>query len=459
MKKIAIFGSTGSIGTQALEIIAANPERLSAVALTCRENVRLLERQIEAFHPEIAVVGKESDARELRLKFPGVMILSGREGLITLAGGFDYDVMLNALVGIAGLEPTLAAIENGRRRNAAGRQDLNGSAALDAAFKGDMPADGLDVKGAGLNGQEPVSGIDVEGVVLKGGQRLVDSLDVSNTFKRTGFEIALANKESLVTGGRFVMDAAANAGVPIIPVDSEHSAIFQCLTGNSGNRIERIWLTASGGPFRGWSREQLNGVSVEQALAHPSWSMGAKITVDSATMMNKGFEVIEAGWLFGLSAEQIEVVIQPGSVIHSMVTFADGAVMAQLGVPSMKVPISYALSYPERWEMDVARLAFDEMDGIGLGRPEGAVAQSLNLAYNALREALAGRESAAICLNGANETLVENFLGRRIGFGDIIDTLQHIMARHASRPVKDVEDILVIDRDARREVHTTLQGL
>ena len=187
--------------------------------------------------------------------------------------------------------------------------------------------------------------------------------------------------------------------------------------------------------------------------------MGAKITVDSATMMNKGFEVIEAGWLFGLSAEQIEVVIQPGSVIHSMVTFADGAVMAQLGVPSMKVPISYALSYPERWEMDVARLAFDEMDGIGLGRPEGAVAQSLNLAYNALREALAGRESAAICLNGANETLVENFLGRRIGFGDIIDTLQHIMARHASRPVKDVEDILVIDRDARREVHTTLQGL
>jgi 1-deoxy-D-xylulose-5-phosphate reductoisomerase len=358
--------------------------------------VVLLERQIEAFDPEVVAVGKESDARELRRKFPTLTVLSGKEGLTALADGFDYDVMLNALVGIAGLEPTLAAIENGRRRNVA-----------------------------------------------------------SGRTQCTRFEIALANKESLVTGGRFVMDAAACAGVPIIPVDSEHSAIFQCMAGNSAKQVERIWLTASGGPFKGWSREQIDGVSIGQALAHPSWSMGPKITIDSATMMNKGFEVIEAGWLFGLGPEQIEVLIQPGSIIHSMVGFADGAVMAQLGAPSMKVPIAYALSYPERWELDVPRLAFSEMDGIGLSRPSGVVAQSLALAYDALREAVAGRDSAAICLNGANEALVENFLGGRIGFGDIIDTLKRIMARHVSRSVKDVEDILAIDSDARREVQTS----
>jgi 1-deoxy-D-xylulose-5-phosphate reductoisomerase len=384
VKRIAVFGSTGSIGTQALSIIKSNPRRLKLVLLTCRSRIDMLRRQIEALRPEAVAVEREDDAIELRREYPGLRIYCGRDGLNEAAQTVEYDVMLNAIVGIAGLEPTLAAIAAG------------------------------------------------------------------GTGKTSNLVIALANKETLVTGGRFVMSAAADAGVAIVPVDSEHSAIFQCLMGNDGNAIKRIMLTASGGPFRGYSLEQLKSVTVGDALIHPNWKMGRKITVDSATMVNKGLEIIEAKWLYGVEASRIEVVVHPQSIVHSLVEYEDGAVMAQLGFPDMLVPISYAFSHPERWATDARNINLITLRSLQFDEPAGETRRSLDMAYRVMRESEeSGRDSGAIALNGANEVLVQLFLDGKITFLDIINTLERVLDRHNSRMVKGIGDILEADRQAR----------
>jgi 1-deoxy-D-xylulose-5-phosphate reductoisomerase len=293
--------------------------------------------------------------------------------------------MLNALVGIAGLKPTLAAIKKG------GETD--------------------------------------------------------------GISVALANKETLVTGGRLVTEAARKAGVPLVPVDSEHSAIFQCLQGNQENPIKRIILTASGGPFRGYDRERLSSVTLGDALQHPNWKMGRKITVDSATMLNKGFEIIEAKWLYGIEASRIEVAIHPQSIIHSLVEFEDGALLAQLGNPDMKVPISYAFSWPERWATDNRALDLIGLRSLFFEEPLGEGRRSLDMAYRVLRESEeTGRDSGSIVLNSANEALVELFLAGKIPFLTIIDTLERILDRHDAKKIETIDDIFEVDKDARKAV-------
>ncbi|MBR5229278.1 MAG: 1-deoxy-D-xylulose-5-phosphate reductoisomerase, partial [Firmicutes bacterium] len=284
MKKITILGSTGSIGTQSLEVIRNNPDRFRVEALTCGSNADLMAEQIREFRPVFAVTASEEDALRLAKEFPYVEFAWGREGLVAAATG-DCDMVLNSLMGMRGLEPTYHAIKAGK-------------------------------------------------------------------------DIALANKETLVAGGQLVMDAVARYGVKMLPVDSEHSAIFQCLEGNEGRPVKKILLTASGGPFRGYSLEELEKVTLEQALKHPKWTMGAKITIDSATMMNKGLEVIEAKWLFGVEADDIQILVHPQSIVHSAVEFMDTSVIAQLGVPDMKIPISLALGYPDRLTSSDASLDF-----------------------------------------------------------------------------------------------------
>ncbi|MDR1953979.1 MAG: 1-deoxy-D-xylulose-5-phosphate reductoisomerase [Clostridiales Family XIII bacterium] len=384
MKRIAVFGSTGSIGTQALSIIASNPRRLKPVLLTCRSRIDMLRGQIERFRPEAVAVERESDAVALRREYPGLEVYCGKGGLRDAAREIGCDIMLNAVVGIAGLEPTLAAIDAAKAHGIA------------------------------------------------------------------GFTIALANKETLVTGGRLVITRAADAGALLVPVDSEHSAIFQCLMGNEGNAIKRILLTASGGPFRGYSTEQLKSVTVGDALIHPNWKMGRKITVDSATMVNKGLEIIEAKWLYGVEASKIEVLIHPQSIVHSMVEYEDGAIMAQLGTPNMKVPISYAFSYPERWVTDARNVDFITLGSLQFDAPAGDTRRSLDMAYRVMRESEEkAYDSGAVALNGANEVLVQLFLDGRIAFLDIIDSLEKVLDSHDSRTVKGIEDILEIDRQAR----------
>ncbi|MDR1043236.1 MAG: 1-deoxy-D-xylulose-5-phosphate reductoisomerase [Clostridiales Family XIII bacterium] len=378
MKRIALLGSTGSIGTQALEVIASNPRRLTAAILTCNSRVDVLRRQIDRFRPEAVAVGRAADAAELGREYPHIKIYCGPEGIREAIGAVDCDIVLNAIVGIAGLEPTLEAVKKG------------------------------------------------------------------------GLTVALANKESLVTGGRIVMDAAERSSVPIIPVDSEHSAIFQCLAGNDENSIRRLILTASGGPFRGFSRERLESVGLNDALIHPNWKMGRKITIDSATMMNKAFEIIEAKWLYGTDAGSIEVVIHPQSIIHSLVEFGDGAIMAQLGHPDMKVPISYAFSGPKRWTTDARSLDLIALRSLYFEEPSREARRSLDLAYRVLHESEAtGRDSGAIVLNGANEELVRLFLEGKIQFVDILDTLEYLIDNHEPTFVSTVEEVLKTDREAR----------
>ena len=272
MKRISILGSTGSIGTQCLDVISGNRDRFSVAALSCSKSIELLCRQIEEFSPVAVCVAEEADAAELSKKYSGIEFFHGDEGLRAIAAMEDCDMVVNSLMGMRGLEPTMAAIEAGK-------------------------------------------------------------------------DIAFANKETLVVGGQLVMDAVKRRGVKLLPVDSEHSAVFQCIQGSAGNEIRKLILTASGGPFRGYSAEQLKSVTLEQALAHPNWSMGKKITVDSATMMNKGLEVIEAKWLFDIPAEKIQIVVHPQSILHSAVEYCDGSVIGQMGLPDMRVPIAYALSY------------------------------------------------------------------------------------------------------------------
>lgn len=366
MKKIAILGSTGSIGTQTLEVIE-NQRDMEVTALAAGSNIRLLEEQIRKFKPKLACVWDTDKARELAVlvKDLPVCIVSGMEGLIEAATEVSADIVVTAVVGMIGIRPTIAAMEAGK-------------------------------------------------------------------------DIALANKETLVTAGHIIMPLAKERGVKILPVDSEHSAIFQCLNGEDKNAIHKILLTASGGPFRGKTRAQLKTVQVEDALNHPNWSMGRKITIDSSTMVNKGLEVMEAKWLFGVEMDQVEVVIQPKSVIHSMVEFEDGAVMAQLGTPDMKLPIQYALYYPERRFLPGGRLDFRTIGQIAFEEPDMVNFPGLSLAYQA------GKTGGTLptIFNAANERAVAKFLNREISYLTITDMIEGAMAGHTVIENPTVEEIL-----------------
>ena len=366
MKKIAILGSTGSIGTQTLEVVRETQD-IEVCALAAGSNIARLEQQIREFRPRLAAVWSEEKARELRIRTADlpVEIVSGMEGLIQVAVLEEAEILVTAIVGMIGLRPTIAAIKAGK-------------------------------------------------------------------------DIALANKETMVTAGHIIMPLAKEHKVSILPVDSEHSAIFQSLQGNEGNKIQKILLTASGGPFRGKKQEDLLNVTVEDALRHPNWSMGRKITIDSSTLVNKGLEVIEAKWLFGVDVDQIQVVIQPQSVIHSMVEYEDGAVMAQLGTPDMKLPIQYALYYPDRRYLPGERLDFWTLSHLDFGKPDLDTFYCLALAYEAGR---AGGTLPTV-FNAANELAVKKFLLKEIKYLEIMEIIEDCMRAHKNRPNPSLEEIL-----------------
>ncbi len=385
MKKIAILGSTGSIGTQALDIVDRHPDKYKVTVLSCAKRIERLEEQIKKYAPQLVCVSEESDALRIARQFPHIEVVWGEKGLITAAES-ECDLLLNSLMGMRGLAPTYYALKKGR-------------------------------------------------------------------------DIAFANKETLVAGGRLITDTikafgcgngAVSAKRPrLLPVDSEHSAIFQCLQGNEGKPVKRILLTASGGPFRGYSKEQLEEVTLEQALRHPNWSMGAKITIDSATMMNKGLEVIEARWLFDIDAEKIEIHVHPQSVVHSMVEFEDTSIIAQLGMPDMRVPISYAFAYPEREDNhDLPSLDFfAKAATLTFEKPDMEVFRTIKIAYDALK---AGG-SATVAMNAANEVLVQMFLDRKIRFVEIQEYIERILQEHQLVHELSLEDILAIDREVREK--------
>lgn len=378
MKKISILGSTGSIGTQALEVIAEHSDRFEVVALSCARSIELLCEQIKKFNPQAVCVDREEDAMAIAAKYKNLQVYHGMEGLEAIATMEDCDMVLNSLMGMRGLEPTMAAIKAGK-------------------------------------------------------------------------DIAFANKETLVVGGEIVMDAVKKHGVKLLPVDSEHSAIFQSLQGNEQNNIRRIILTASGGPFRGYSLEQLENVTLEQALKHPNWSMGSKITIDSASMMNKGLEIIEARWLFDVPVEKIQVVVHPQSILHSAVEYMDGSVIGQMGLPDMKVPIAYAFSYPDRLDMSGIGGSLDlfsPKDGMTFYPADINVFKPIGLAYEACRKG----GSYPVVLNGANEVLVDMFLNRKIRFIDIQNTLVKVMEEHEPKFGLDLEGVLETDLRIREEV-------
>lgn len=371
MKKIAILGSTGSIGTQTLEVVENNQD-IQVTALAAGSNITLLEQQIRKFRPCLACVWEETKARELKVAVNDldVRIVSGMEGLLEVATEPSAQIVVTAIVGMIGIRPTIAAMKAGK-------------------------------------------------------------------------DIALANKETLVTAGHIIMPLAREKNVQILPVDSEHSAIFQCLNGEGRAAVHKILLTASGGPFRGFTRAQLSGVRMEDALKHPNWAMGRKITIDSSTMVNKGLEVMEARWLFGVEMDQVQVVVQPQSVIHSMVEFEDGAVMAQLGTPDMKLPIQYALYYPERRYLPGERLDFAKLGSITFENPDTEVFRGLALAYEA------GRQGGSLptVYNAANEYAVGKFLQKKISYLTIIDMIEGAMAHHQKVDSPDVEQILAAEKE------------
>lgn len=371
MKHVAIIGSTGSIGTQTLEIARWNQD-IKICALSAGRNIDLLEKQAREFRPEIVGLWDEKLADELkdRLKDMDIRVVSGMDGLIEIAEYKTSDILVTAIVGMIGIRPTVAAIKAGK-------------------------------------------------------------------------DIALANKETLVTAGHIIMPLAKEKGVSILPVDSEHSAIFQSLQGNTHDSIEKILLTASGGPFRGKSREFLKHVKLEDALKHPNWSMGRKITIDSATMVNKGLEVIEAKWLFDVAPDNIQVVIQPQSIIHSMVEYKDGAVIAQLGTPDMKLPIQYALFYPERRYMPGDRLDFTKLSSIVIETPDMDTFLGLRYAY----EAIGIGGSMPTVFNAANEYAVKQFLDRKIDFLDIYDIIRASMDHHKLIENPDIDEILATEQE------------
>lgn len=366
MKTIAVLGSTGSIGTQTLEVARANGD-LKIAALAAGRNVKLLERQIREFSPRVVAVWEEEAVRELKTAISDldVKIVTGMDGLIEISTLPEVEVLVTAIVGMIGIRPTVEAIKAGK-------------------------------------------------------------------------DIALANKETLVTAGHIIMPLAKKHGVKILPVDSEHSAIFQSLNGEQHGQIDKLLITASGGPFRGRKRADLEQVKVEDALKHPNWAMGQKITIDSATLVNKGLEVMEAKWLFQVDLDQIEVVVQPQSVIHSMVQFVDGAVLAQLGTPDMKLPIQYALYYPERRYLAGERLDFAKLRQITFEKPDMETFLGLPLALKASREG----GSMPTVFNAANERAVSKFLHREIGFTDIYQIIIESMEQHKSIQQPTIEEIL-----------------
>lgn len=372
MKKIAVLGSTGSIGTQTLEIVRQN-EDLQVTALAAGSNVERMEQQIREFKPSVAAMWSGEACRDLKARVAdtGVRICCGMEGLLEIAVMEETEVLVTAIVGMIGIKPTIAAIKSGKT-------------------------------------------------------------------------IALANKETLVTAGHIIMPLAAEHKVPILPVDSEHSAVFQSMNGENKARVTKILLTASGGPFRGKTKAQLKDIRVEDALKHPNWAMGRKITIDSATMVNKGLEVMEAKWLFGVDLDRIEVVVHPQSVIHSMVEYEDGAVMAQLGMPDMKLPIAYALFYPDRRPLSGKRLDFASLGQMTFEKPDLEVFTGLKLALDAAREG----GSMPTVYNAANEMAVSLFLERKIGFLQIPELIGACMEQHKAVESPDVEEILQAEQEA-----------
>lgn len=374
MKKISILGSTGSIGTQTLDIVAHDPERYKVVGLAAGANVDLVIEQANQFKPAIVSVASKTAADAIRPQLPaGTRVVYGEEGLIEVAAGTDADTVVTAIVGSRGLPATLAAINAGKT-------------------------------------------------------------------------IGLANKETLVTAGHIVMERAKQRNVSILPIDSEHSAIFQCLNGENRQSIKQITLTASGGSFRERSREQLEGVTVAEALNHPNWAMGAKITIDSATMVNKGLEVIEARWLFDVTYDQIDVIIHPESIIHSYVEFSDNSIIAQLGLPDMRVPIQYALSYPERNATPTNRLNLAEIGKLHFREMDFDRYPCLRLAFECGRQG----QSAPAVFNAANEVAVARFLKGEITFLDIERILETVVSRHQASDLNDLQMIAEVDAWARR---------
>ncbi len=374
-KQIAILGSTGSIGTQALQVIEEHPDLYGVYTLTANSKVELLAEQARKFMPDSVVIVNETKYEQLKALLADlpIKVYAGADALCQIVESAPIDIVLTAMVGYAGLRPTINAIKA----------------------------------------------------------------------RKT---IALANKETLVVAGDLINSLASQYHAPIIPVDSEHSAVFQCLVGEAGNPVEKVILTASGGPFRTFTKEQLQAVTKEQALRHPNWHMGAKITIDSASMMNKGFEVIEAKWLFGVRPDQIEVVVHPQSVIHSMVQFEDGAVKAQLGMPDMRLPIQYAFSYPDRVHASFERLDFSRCASLTFETPDTSRFRNLALAYEALR--VAGNMPCIV--NAANEVVVDAFLHDRIGFLRMSDVIERTMQRVAYVKQPVYEDYVATDAEARR---------
>jgi 1-deoxy-D-xylulose-5-phosphate reductoisomerase len=363
MKRIAILGSTGSIGTQTLEVVRENRD-LSVVALAAGSNIKLLEKQIREFNPKYVSVWEEEKAKELAvlIKDTNTKVMNGMEGLVEIATLQECDIVVTAVVGMIGIKPTVAAIKAGK-------------------------------------------------------------------------DIALANKETLVTAGHIIMPLAREKGVKILPVDSEHSAIFQSLNGENPKQVNKILLTASGGPFRGKKRADLEKVTLADALKHPNWAMGRKITIDSSTLVNKGLEVIEAKWLFDVTMDMVQVVVQPQSIIHSMVEYIDGSIIAQLGLPDMKLPIQYALLYPERRSMPGERLNFAKLGGITFENPDTDTFKGLTLAYKA--GTIGG--SMPTVFNAANERAVSKFLNRKIKYLDIVNIIEECMNEHKliANPIVD----------------------
>ena len=375
MKKIAILGSTGSIGTQALDLCRRHPDRYRVTALTARGSREKLFAQVREFRPEMAGLTEGIDSSEIPEDLKFCRWMNGQEALHAAAAEVDADQVLVSIVGIAGLRSVLDALGAGR-------------------------------------------------------------------------QVLLANKEALVTGGHLVTDLAARAGKPLLPVDSEHSAIFQCLQGAGGNQPEKILLTASGGPFRKWEKDRIEQATPAEALRHPNWNMGAKITVDSASMFNKGLEIMEARWLFDIPEDRIEVVVHPESIVHSAVVFRDGAVLAQLGLPDMRVPIGYAMAYPERLETGVEPPDLFALGNLTFEKPDEQKFPALRLA----RESLRAGGAACTLFNGANEEAVAAFLREEIPFGEIARRVENALEKLCGLPADNLEDILEADRLARLTV-------
>lgn len=371
MKKIAILGSTGSIGTQTLDVVREQGD-IQVVAMAAGRNITLLEKQVREFQPKLVAVWEEKDANTLRnsLRDLDVSVVSGMEGLLEVSVIPEAEILVTAIVGMLGIRPTIAAIEAGK-------------------------------------------------------------------------DIALANKETLVTAGHLIMPLAVKKGVSILPVDSEHSAIFQCLQGKGDNKVNKILLTASGGPFRGKNREELSKVQVEDALKHPNWSMGRKITIDSATLVNKGLEVMEAKWLFGVELEQIQVVVHPQSVVHSMIEYEDGAVIAQLGTPDMRLPIQYALYYPNRRSLSGEKLDFYRLSNLTFEAPDMETFTGLKLAIEAMKQG----GNVPTIFNAANEKAVSLFLNRKISFLEIPEIIGESMENIQYIEQPDVDKILATEAE------------